>query len=76
MECSGNMEFAFPSAKEAGDALRVLGKESGTKRSGAEVSVNGKNLRIKICAKDSVALRALFNSYLRQIKVIEGINGV
>ncbi len=76
MECSANIEFTFPSAKEAADAAVVLGRESGTKRSGAEVFAHGKSLSIKICAGDPVAFRALINSYLRQLKVIEGINGV
>lgn len=76
MECSGSLEFAFPSAKEAGEALRALGKGSGGERCGGEVSVEGRKLRIGIRARDSVALRAHLNSYLRQIKVIEGVSGV
>lgn len=76
MECSGSLEFVFPSAKDAGNALSALGHEDSTNRSRAEVFARGKTLRIEIRAEDTVALRAHINSFLRQLKVIEATIGV
>jgi tRNA threonylcarbamoyladenosine modification (KEOPS) complex Pcc1 subunit len=76
MECSAKLEFAFPSEGEAKDAMRVLGGEGGNERCSAEVSVRGNMLEVELVARDSVALRALLNSYVRQVKVIEEANGV
>jgi tRNA threonylcarbamoyladenosine modification (KEOPS) complex Pcc1 subunit len=76
MECSGSLEFVFPSAKEADNALLALGQEDSANRARAQVSVRGQSLCIKIHAEDQVALRAHVNSYLRQLKVIEDTMGV
>ncbi len=76
MECSGSLEFVFPSQKEAENALSALGHEEFAKRARAQVSVRGKTLRVEIRAEDAVALRAHLNSCLRQIKVIEATIGV
>jgi tRNA threonylcarbamoyladenosine modification (KEOPS) complex Pcc1 subunit len=76
MECSGSLEFVFPSSKEAENALSALGHEDSAKRARALVCVRGKTLCVEINAEDSVALRAHMNSYLRQLKVIEATIGV
>ena len=76
MKCGARLRFEFPSPLEAENALTALGKggpESG--RCNVSVSSSGNAVEVLAEALDSVALRAVVNTYLRNMKVIEGING-
>jgi tRNA threonylcarbamoyladenosine modification (KEOPS) complex Pcc1 subunit len=76
MKCSARLRFEFPSAVEAENAKISMGKggpESG--RCKVSVSSSGNTVEVFAEALDSVALRAVVNTYLRNMKVIEGING-
>ncbi len=76
MKCSARLRFEFPSAVLAENALVALGKggpESG--RCKVTANASGNSVEVFAEALDSVALRAVVNTYLRNMKVIEGING-
>lgn len=76
MKCGARLRFEFPSAIEAENAKVAFGK-GGPESSRCKVSVssNGNIVEVSADALDSVALRAVVNTYLRNMKVIEGING-
>jgi tRNA threonylcarbamoyladenosine modification (KEOPS) complex Pcc1 subunit len=76
MKCSARLRFEFPSPLEAENALTALG-HGGPQSNRCKVSatVSGNILEVGAEALDSVALRAVVNTYLRNMKVIEGING-
>jgi tRNA threonylcarbamoyladenosine modification (KEOPS) complex Pcc1 subunit len=76
MECSARLEFRFPSAQKAKDAVGALGKQGKEGRCSAEATSSGESVRVELRALDSVALRAHMNSIMRQIKVIEEADGV
>ena len=76
MKCSARLRFEFPSALEAENALVALGKGGPeSNRCRVSASASGKVVEVGAEALDSVALRAVVNTYLRNMKVIEGING-
>jgi KEOPS complex subunit Pcc1 len=71
------IEIEFASSREAEAILSALlpeVKDSKTRRSEMEVETKGKVLILKISAKDTTALRAITNSYLRWIATIKEIN--
>lgn len=77
MECSGTLLFSFSSAAEAKKAEIALGKGGPeTGRSCVRISTKGKELVAEVSAKDSIALRAVVNSLLRHIGMIENLSGV
>jgi tRNA threonylcarbamoyladenosine modification (KEOPS) complex Pcc1 subunit len=73
------IEIEFASPREAEAILSALLPEvkgSKTSRSEMEVEIKGKVLILKISAKDTTALRAIANSYLRWIATTKEINGL
>jgi tRNA threonylcarbamoyladenosine modification (KEOPS) complex Pcc1 subunit len=76
LKCSARLRFEFPSSRESENALIALGK-GGPESNRCKVSAtaSGKIVEVFAEALDSVALRAVVNTHLRNIKVIEGING-
>jgi len=77
MECSCLLKFSFSSAqkaKEACEALGIEGPKNG--RSKTICSVVGNELVVEITSADSVSLRAAANGCLRNMKIIESIDGV
>jgi len=76
LKCSARLRFGFPSSREAENALIALG-HGGPQSGRARVSATASGNMVEVGAEalDSVALRAVVNTYLRNMKVIEGING-
>jgi tRNA threonylcarbamoyladenosine modification (KEOPS) complex Pcc1 subunit len=71
------IEIEFASPREAEAVLSALvpeAKDSKTRRSEMKVETRGKVLILKVSAKDTTALRAITNSYLRWIATIGEIN--
>ncbi len=64
------IDLLMPSAKQAAEALAVLGgPESLTKRAAVQRSVNKDCLTVVITASDFTALRAMVTSTMRDAKV-------
>jgi tRNA threonylcarbamoyladenosine modification (KEOPS) complex Pcc1 subunit len=76
VKCSARLRFEFPSALEAENARISLGK-GGPQSNRARVSATASGNVVEVFAEalDSVALRAVVNTYLRNMKIIEGLNG-
>lgn len=71
------IEIEFASPREAAAVLSALlpeVKDSKTRRSETKVETKGKVLILKVSAKDTTALRAVINSYLRWVATIREIN--
>ena len=76
-QANSYIEIEFASSREAeaiSIALLPEVKDSKTRRSDMEVEIEGKVLILKISAKDTTALRAITNSYLRWIATLKQIN--
>ena len=76
-QANSYIEIEFASSREAeaiSSALFPEVKDSRTRRSDMEVEIEGKVLILKISAKDTTALRAITNSYLRWIATLKQIN--
>ena len=76
-QANSYIEIEFASSREAeaiSSALLPEVKDSRTRRSDMEVEIEGKVLILKISAKDTTALRAITNSYLRWIVTLKQIN--
>jgi len=76
-QANSYIEIEFASSREAeaiSSALLPEVKDSKTRRSDMEVEIEGKVLILKISAKDTTALRAITNSYLRWIATLKQIN--
>ena len=76
-QANSYIEIEFASSREAeaiSSALLPEVKDSKTRRSDMEVEIEGKVLILKISAKDTTALRAITNSYLRWIVTLKQIN--
>jgi tRNA threonylcarbamoyladenosine modification (KEOPS) complex Pcc1 subunit len=74
---SSIIEIEFASVSETEAVLSALLPEvkgSKTRRSEIEVEMEGKVLILKIIARDTTALRAICNSYLRWIATIIEVN--
>lgn len=70
-EATINIEFKSEKILETVfNSLKPETLSAPTKRSRAHIWVNGKTLMIKFEARDTTALRAALNSYLRWIKLI------
>ena len=70
-ESLAEIQVRFDTEKQAEAIFRALkpeAKKSPTPRSKVEVSMDGKDLYLKIRAKDMIALRAVFNSHMRFLK--------
>jgi len=70
------MEVLLKSADAAESAFCALDSESGSPRARLRKRVEGKKLLVSIEAKDAVAFRALANSVLRCLQVIEGMDKI
>jgi tRNA threonylcarbamoyladenosine modification (KEOPS) complex Pcc1 subunit len=73
------VEIHFPSKQEAETVFKSLLPEimiSKPRRSNVDSLLEGKVLILKVDAKDTTALRAVSNSYLRWIATISEINKV
>ena len=76
-QANSYIEIEFASSREVeaiSSALLPEVKDSRTSRSEMKVETKGKVLILKISAKDTTALRAITNSYLRWIATIKEIN--
>ncbi|MEO0249345.1 MAG: KEOPS complex subunit Pcc1, partial [candidate division WOR-3 bacterium] len=72
LKCSGRLRFEFPSAADAERAFVAIGKGGPEgKRCRVSAAISGNALEVEAEALDSVALRAVINTYLRNMKVIE-----
>jgi KEOPS complex subunit Pcc1 len=70
------MEIAFDSEDEAEAIYRALLPEitsAPTDRARADLNLMGKNIYIKIEAKDAASFRAAINTYSRWIKVARSV---
>ena len=76
MLVSGTIEVRLKSKEAARSAFSAIGTESGSKRAAIKRRVEGAKLLISIEAKDAVAYRALANSVLRSLQVIEGMDKI
>ncbi|RLI22701.1 hypothetical protein DRO54_00545 [Candidatus Bathyarchaeota archaeon] len=73
MKAEATVKFEFDSEQTLETVFNALKPETlsaPTERSRAHIEVDGKNLILKFEARDSTALRAALNSYLRWIKLI------
>jgi len=73
MKVEAAVKFEFESERVLETVYSALKPETlsaPTERSRAHIEINGKNLILKLEAKDSIALRAALNSYLRWVKLI------
>ncbi len=66
---------AFSTSQEANAVRDALPKEVFKNRAHTDISVNGAVLTVVIHAQDGVALRAIANSYMRYLQVVEGTGG-
>ncbi|MEA2090707.1 MAG: KEOPS complex subunit Pcc1, partial [Thermoproteota archaeon] len=74
MKAHVTVTLSFPSKKRLNTVLQALKPEtesSPTLRSRVELQGNGKSLTLRFEAKDTTALRASVNSYLRWISSTE-----
>jgi len=73
MRAEATVKFEFKSEqvlKTVFNALKPETLSAPTRRSKTYIEVNGKTLTLKFEAKDTTALRAALNSYLRWIRLI------
>ena len=73
MKAEATVKFEFKSEqvlKTVFNALKPETLSAPTRRSKTYIEVNGKTLTLKFEAKDTTALRAALNSYLRWIRLI------
>ncbi|MEA2089820.1 MAG: KEOPS complex subunit Pcc1 [Thermoproteota archaeon] len=76
MKAHVTVTLSFPSKKRLNTVLQALKpetKSSPTLRSRVELQGKGKSLTLRFEAKDTTALRASVNSYLRWISSTEAI---
>lgn len=73
MRAQATVKFEFKSEqvlKTVFNALKPETLSAPTRRSRAYIEVNGKTLVLKFEARDTTALRAALNSYLRWVRLI------
>ena len=73
MKAEATVKFEFKSEqvlKTVFNALKPETLSAPTRRSKTYIEINGKTLTLKFEAKDTTALRAALNSYLRWIRLI------
>ncbi len=73
MRAEATVKFEFKSEqvlKTVFNALKPETLSAPTRRSKTYIEVNGKTLTLKFEARDTTALRAALNSYLRWIRLI------
>ena len=73
MKAEATVKFEFKSEKALEVVFNALKPETlsaPTRRSRAYVGVDGKTLTLRFEAKDTTALRAALNSYLRWVRLI------
>jgi tRNA threonylcarbamoyladenosine modification (KEOPS) complex Pcc1 subunit len=72
MKANANIRFKFPSEKQLNIILEALAPETkaSTTRSRATLKKEGDCLVLRVEAKDTVALRAALNAYLRWINSV------
>jgi len=73
MRAEATVKFEFKSEqvlKTVFNALKPETLSAPTRRSKTYIEINGKTLTLKFEAKDTTALRAALNSYLRWIRLI------
>lgn len=78
MKAEATVKFEFKSERILKTVFNALKPETlsvPTRRSKAHIEVDGKTLTLKFKAKDTTALRAALNSYLRWIRLIVEILG-
>ena len=78
MKAEATVKFEFKSEqvlKTVFSALKPETLSAPTRRSKTYIEVNGKTLTLKFEARDTTALRAALNSYLRWIRLIVEILG-
>lgn len=76
MRAKAAIRLSFPSKKHLEIAVKALEpevKKPATKRSKANIERENTSLILKIEAKDTVALRATLNAYLRWIATIYSV---
>jgi len=73
MKSETEINVLFKDSKSAKSAVDALKQEGIGKRVKSSLSLKGNKVKIKINAKDTVALRATVNTYLRSLQVIEKI---
>jgi KEOPS complex subunit Pcc1 len=79
MKARAVIRLKFPSEEHAKIVLRALEPETKTMpttRSGVKIEGDGKSLTIRFEARDTSALRASINSYLRWISLINSVRSV
>ncbi|HIH98184.1 MAG TPA: hypothetical protein HA346_04175 [Thermoplasmata archaeon] len=75
---SAEIDIAFEKEEDAELVMQSLSPETKDKnpRSSVEIATSGKMLKLKIEAKDTPALRATCNSYLRWIDTAIRVNAL
>ena len=72
-----SIEVDFPSEKAVNNAITSLEQETLFKKEGrSRLKKKGKSLIIEIEADNAVVLKAMMNSYMRLLQIIEGINKI
>jgi tRNA threonylcarbamoyladenosine modification (KEOPS) complex Pcc1 subunit len=72
-----SIEVDFPSEKAVNNAIASLEQETLFKKEGrSRLKKKGKSLIIEIEADNAVVLKAMMNSYMRLLQIIEGINKI
>lgn len=68
------ISIGFPDEKSAVAAEKAVSHEGLVgSRSESEVKRNGRQVTVKISAKDAVALRATMNAFMREFQVFEDV---